>query len=551
MRNRLSFLGGLAVLAFSSLLFLPSNAAAPLPEDHDTFWEYRVIGDRILLKNPNASVALVPSVCKGHCGLSTTWWGDDVRLTYAPSSHSRLQRVVVENSYLHVVWVDTRINGEMKAFYKRSKDLGYRWEDDVMISVSPDLVEDGAPDITLGTSCLHAVWQNTWKPIGEQGHIYYRRTLDHGATWEEVYFLSSYEHQSKPSIAALQDTIYVIFTRYIDTRDIYEIHFRKSYDEGATWTEDRVITDYGPSLIRGTLRANERGLHYVFNHKDNFDEPGNLHRSQEVFYIHSPDWGNTWTEPAIVSHRDSIHSQWPSMCVDDEGRIHVTWFDYKTSPYSETADIFYTNSTDNGQTWAEIQVLTDAHTARWSNLIARGDSLYLVWEDWRHGYDQGEIYFKHSPDRGQSWDREERLTHAPNESLEPVIVEQDDTLYVAWSDARDDPSNIHAEVYFKRGYLTTTSVPESSVKEHTLYLNSYPNPSNVSTVIAYQLRAGGHVTLEVYNLLGRKVATLVDETQEAGYRSVIWDASEVSSGLYFYKLTAGEFTETRRMMLVK
>jgi hypothetical protein len=60
-----------------------------------------------------------------------------------------------------------------------------------------------------------------------------------------------------------------------------------------------------------------------------------------------------------------------------------------------------------------------------------------------------------------------------------------------------------------------------------------------------------HVKLEVYNTLGQKVATLVDSKQQAGYRSVVLDASEVSSGLYFYKLTAGDFTETKRMMLVK
>jgi len=80
---------------------------------------------------------------------------------------------------------------------------------------------------------------------------------------------------------------------------------------------------------------------------------------------------------------------------------------------------------------------------------------------------------------------------------------------------------------------------------------SYPNPFNVKTTINYQLPIANHVKLEVYNLLGQKLGTLVDEKQEAGYRSVIWDASDVSSGLYFYKLTAGDFSETRRMMLVK
>lgn len=82
-------------------------------------------------------------------------------------------------------------------------------------------------------------------------------------------------------------------------------------------------------------------------------------------------------------------------------------------------------------------------------------------------------------------------------------------------------------------------------------MQNHPNPFNAKTTINYQLPVANHVKLEVYNLLGRKVAILVDERQEAGYRSVVWDASEVSSGLYFYKLTAGEFTETRKMILVK
>jgi len=92
---------------------------------------------------------------------------------------------------------------------------------------------------------------------------------------------------------------------------------------------------------------------------------------------------------------------------------------------------------------------------------------------------------------------------------------------------------------------------EVIVPTHFALRQNYPNPFNATTVITYQLPTNSHVALEVYNLLGRRLATLVDERQEAGYRSVVWDASEVSSGLYFYKLTAGEFIETRRMMLVK
>jgi hypothetical protein len=79
----------------------------------------------------------------------------------------------------------------------------------------------------------------------------------------------------------------------------------------------------------------------------------------------------------------------------------------------------------------------------------------------------------------------------------------------------------------------------------------YPNPFNASTTISYQLPVDNHVRLAVYNALGQKVVVLVDEVQQAGYRSVIWDATEVSSGLYFYKLTVGDYTQIKRMTVLK
>ncbi len=91
----------------------------------------------------------------------------------------------------------------------------------------------------------------------------------------------------------------------------------------------------------------------------------------------------------------------------------------------------------------------------------------------------------------------------------------------------------------------------STLPSEFALLNNYPNPFNASTVIEYHLPEASEVKLEVYNLIGEKVATLVDGKQEAGYKSVTWDASSVSSGLYFYRLTCGDFSEAKMMMLVK
>jgi hypothetical protein len=88
----------------------------------------------------------------------------------------------------------------------------------------------------------------------------------------------------------------------------------------------------------------------------------------------------------------------------------------------------------------------------------------------------------------------------------------------------------------------------------TFALNqNYPNPFNPTTVIAYQLPISGQVKLELFDVLGRKVSTLVNAQQGAGVQTYALNAQalNLSSGTYFYRLTAGGFTETKRMMLVK
>jgi hypothetical protein len=82
-------------------------------------------------------------------------------------------------------------------------------------------------------------------------------------------------------------------------------------------------------------------------------------------------------------------------------------------------------------------------------------------------------------------------------------------------------------------------------------LRNYPNPFNAFTTIKFQVGSYALVTLDVYDLLGRHVKALVNEYRQAGLYTVIFDASELSSGIYFYKLQAGESVETKRMVVLK
>jgi Secretion system C-terminal sorting domain len=80
---------------------------------------------------------------------------------------------------------------------------------------------------------------------------------------------------------------------------------------------------------------------------------------------------------------------------------------------------------------------------------------------------------------------------------------------------------------------------------------NYPNPFNPTTTFSFDLPGSSHVTLAVFDILGREVARVVDEILPAGNYARTFDASRLASGMYIYRLTAGEYSETKRMMLLK
>ena len=82
-------------------------------------------------------------------------------------------------------------------------------------------------------------------------------------------------------------------------------------------------------------------------------------------------------------------------------------------------------------------------------------------------------------------------------------------------------------------------------------LGNYPNPFNQTTTINYQLPKDGFVTIKVYDMLGKEVATLVNETKSGGYHSVNFDASKLTSGVYVYTITTNNFIQSKKMLLMK
>lgn len=122
---------------------------------------------------------------------------------------------------------------------------------------------------------------------------------------------------------------------------------------------------------------------------------------------------------------------------------------------------------------------------------------------------------------------------------------------ISWPTDPDGWEAARAELADIINVSTSIDEADASLSQHVVLHPNYPNPFNPSTTIRYAVLAPQHVTLQVYDLLGRPVATLVDGWQAAGRHATSFDATGLSSGVYLYRLEAGFFVETRTMLLVR
>jgi len=221
----------------------------------------------------------------------------------------------------------------------------------------------------------------------------------------------------------------------------------------------------------------------------------------------------------------------------------VNWDKYKNNPILNVGDPGTWESNLSGPT-----------------SVIYHDDIYEAWLIGTDDEDTGRIGYASSSD-GIIWDKYEN-----NPVVDIGEVGTWDSLGVVTSAVLFDTTEQIYKMWYagldgsfgRTGYATSDPVSNLNsdmymiIPNHISLMQNYPNPFNPLTMINYQLSTTNNVELAIYNLLGQKVETLVSEEQNAGYHQVEWDASDFSSGIYFYVLRNSERNvQKRKMMLIK
>jgi hypothetical protein len=485
-------------------------------------------------KTKMKTIVLTILLCFLSVHISLAQWQADVRLTNDPTlsfttSYNNARCIASSGDTVHVVWYDNR-NGGYEIYYKRSIDGGISWEADSRLT--NDVYFSSDPSISISGSVVHVVWDDERDGNDE---IYYKRSTDGGSSWGIDTRLSNDSSLSRnPCVSASGSVVIVVWNDY----NSLDIFYKRSTDGGISWGADtQLINDPAPSWYPA-VSVSGSVVHVVW------EEGRGGHAN--IYYKRSSDGGINWGLDTPLTNNDTAYSSSPSMSVSGSV-VHVVWDDNRDGGINY--GVYYKHSTDGGISWGLDTRVTNNIASTYSPSVSvSGSGVHVVWYVNRDG--NFEIYYNHSTDGGTSWGANIRLTNNSAVSAKPFVSVSGSAVHVVWMDLRDG----NYEIYYKRnptGNVTGIENSNSEMPKEFLLEQNYPNPFNPATTIKYSIIKEGNVKLTVYNALGNKVVTIVNENKPVGNYSIQFNGSNLASGIYFYKLESGGYTDIKKFVLMK
>ncbi len=294
------------------------------------------------------------------------------------------------------------------------------------------------------------------------------------------------------------------------------LYYRRSLDEGLTWTHEQVVTSARAFYPTKSGYVDGAGIHLVFERNGS-----GVIGTGDIYYIRSLDGGNTWGGAQLLAVNDlrPLGYFFRASIVAAGSSVHVVWanhyFQSGVPGSNDTTGIYYRRSLDGGGTWGPAELLVDeANNPGRPELMASGDVVYVGWSEEQKGappYMQfaraPEIYFLRSTDRGGTWGAPVRISYdLPGFSARAELAKfgpspngASDTgtnaVIITWEDSRDDDQ---LEVYYSRSTdFGATWEPEQRLT-FAPGLSTHPVSSGLGSLVQVSWADGRDGNLELY-----------------------------------------------------
>ncbi len=433
--------------------------------------------------------------------------------------------------FAHLSYPDTLGYWIDRIVVQKSTDNGKTWNEGSGIGFNDPKNQDKEwMAVDLSDSPYKNNIYITWTEFDDYGstdsqdssRILFSSSSDQGETWSAPVIVSDVSGNCVDSDSTVEGAVPAIGPNgeiYVSWAGPLGLSFDKSTDGGKTWGKDVHVADIPGGWdfnVSGIFRAN--GLPVTICDTSKAPTRGNIYilwgdqrnglDNSDVFIVKSKDKGNTWSEPLKVNNDNTErHQFFPWISIDQTtGFLYADFYDRRNTTGVNT-DVYLARSTDGGNNFKNYLISDSSFTPKsyiffgdYSNIAAFNKKIYVIW------------------------------------------MRMDGEKLSVWSALADDSTlnNLTNVSPSKRVHLLNYKLEQN-----------YPNPFNPSTVIGYQLSESGFTTLKIYNLLGSEVKTLVNKYQNAGVHEVTFDASGLSSGVYFYRLLAGSFIKTKKLILIR
>lgn len=269
--------------------------------------------------------------------------------------------------------------------------------------------------------------------------------------------------------------------------------------------------------------------------------------------------GGTKYQPTLVNNQCSLLWQESNIAIDSEGNIFVAWADLNNDT-SFTNVAFY--KWENNEPYYESRISDQGDFSNWIEIdisVNTEGDIAVIWDSYDGNY--WNVFGQRLNSSGKRFGDNFIVGSPPigTHQLSPRLSFKDNLLYITWADDREAEIggnlDIYATILDYNNVLSVSSNEANPIEEFELEQN-YPNPFNPETVINYHLKKNSKVELDIFNSLGQKIYTLINQVQNKGTYKVIWNGKNnsqmsVSTGVYFYRLKTDDFINTKKMILIR